>query len=256
MIAMIGSLFGNSLYAQTSGELIPYLKGKLFGFADKNKRIVIEPQFLNAYPFGYSYDGALYPDVALVQKGEEMYLVDKEGKLIEQDVFNRQNRNELMMSMEEIPYRYSVFEENGKKGVKNKKNEIVVNPVYDKLELYYFGEKYYDKDLKLWLNPTFASVSIGEKRKIVRVDKYKEYKDISVSTYLSGVNYLIVNVKNGNKNIQNGVLTVDKLITVDSKYSKVIQFYEKQGLIEVYKVIDNHPVSIYIDTNGNEYYEK
>jgi len=251
--------FINILYSQDSFKLIPFLKGDLFGFVNENKKLIIEPSFNFAYPFGYSYNKNFYPEFALVQIKDIMFLVNEEGSLIEEEKFkDKVDCNEISpiqsikLKVQEV--RYNIFEKNGKKGIICDNNKIIINPIYDELDIYYFSEAYFDDNFKKYNYPTYINVTLGNKKKIIRIDEYKEFENVSLASFEPNSNYMIVWLNNEYK--LNGMIFNDNLILIDEKYFRIQKFYENQGLLSVTKVIKNHPVSIYIDLKGNEFYEE
>lgn len=247
------------IYGQSQIALIPYRKGDLFGFVNRKKKMIIKPRFANAYPFGYAHNHTFYPDLALVQIGSEMYLVDKKGKLIKEEIFQAQNEGsefppptrERLMPV----YRYKIFEVNGKKGIKNEKDSIVIPPIYDHADLYYLENEYYNERENRHFSPAYIAASNDSMRTIIRIDKFKIYEHVSIASCPAHANHIIVSIKKGNA-YQYGILTEDTLTEIDPKYIRANKFYEDQNLLSVDKVINRHPVSIYIDLKGNEYFEE
>lgn len=260
---LLTSLFSiftiNLVFSQELPTLVPYLKGKKFGFVDENKNIIIEPKFTNAYPFGYYYDQYYGPNYALVQIERDMFFVDSKGNLIKEDEFKKNNISNYQFppQKEELKsFKYFVFEKNNKKGLKDENNKIILKPIYKYLDIYTFSQSYYDKKKKKYFKPTYANVSKDDKDELIRIDKFKVYENISLSSFRINSNHMIVWVKKENKTINNGILINGNLITILPKYTRINKFYVEQGLISVDKIIDDHPVSLYIDLKGNEYYEK
>jgi hypothetical protein len=66
-------LFSSASFAQTR-YLIPYRDGRLWGYADTNRKIVVAPQYEMAYPFHAGY--------AIVKKGKFYGILNGKGKVM------------------------------------------------------------------------------------------------------------------------------------------------------------------------------
>ena len=248
------------LFAQELPTLVPYLKGGKFGFVDENKNIVIEPKFTNAYPFGYFYDNYYGPYYALVQIDSDIYFVDRKGNLAKEEEFKKNYiaNYEFPPQQQELKsFKYFVFKKNEKKGLKDENNKIILKPVYEDLDIYSFSKSYNDKkNKKKSFKQTYANVLKDGKTQLIRIDKFKAYENVSLSSFRNNSNHMIVWIKNENEKFSNGILLNGELITISKKYTLISKFYAEQGIISVDKIIDNYPVTLYIDLKGNEYYEK
>lgn len=105
---LFGLFIYSSLYAQS--DLIPYRKGNLWGFSDRNKKIVISCQYDDAEPFKHG--------LAIVQKDKLYGCIDKLGK----EVLSFQYNEIIIWDNELI-----IINKDSKKGVFNTllKKEVV-----------------------------------------------------------------------------------------------------------------------------------
>ena len=55
---------------------------------------------------------------------------------------------------------------------------------------------------------------------------------------------------------QHGVLLKDQLTLLDPMYFFVGKYYEDQKIMYATKIINGRPVTVYLDSNGNKYYEE
>src|SRR5688572_19449953 len=67
-------LLASYSFAQVKHDLIPYVKAGKYGFADKDRKVVIEPKYDGAYLF---YDG-----LAAVKTGDKMGYIDSKGTMV------------------------------------------------------------------------------------------------------------------------------------------------------------------------------
>lgn len=52
------------------------------------------------------------------------------------------------------------------------------------------------------------------------------------------------------------MLLKDQLILLDPMYFFVGKYYEDQKIMYATKIINGRPVTVYLDSNGNKYYEE
>ena len=98
MKVFFSSLFSictlSSFCQEKSSQLVPYRNGNLWGYSDKNKKIIIPPKFNEASVFGYLTNCCFYSDFAKVKLGSKSYLIDLKGKLIDEKKILMQDENE------------------------------------------------------------------------------------------------------------------------------------------------------------------
>ncbi len=252
------ALISHPFFGQTLPDLIPFLKGKKFGYVDASGKMIIQPKFNNAYPFGYSHDYSTYPGFALVQIGKTMFLVDKNANLMKESDFSKKNESPYLPppQVEELRlFSYEIFEKDGKKGIQDENKNIILEAIYSEIDLHSFRDSYYDEASKTIRKPTFAITRKDDKEVMVRVDKLKIYDDIFLSSFSENSNHMIVWVAKDGKTINNGVLLEDRLILVDPKFTRIHKYYEDSGLMNVDQVVGEHPVSFYIDSTGKSYFQ-
>lgn len=105
-------------------DLIPYRKGEKWGFADKNKKIIIPCEYDNVQPFNAH-------NLAIVEKNNKYYLMDKTGKILpntEHGYIMQQSEDLYVVSekgldREGIPM--------GKQGYMDKQGKVVISMQYD-----------------------------------------------------------------------------------------------------------------------------
>lgn len=255
---LLSCLIGITTFSQEEVGLIPFRKGNLYGYSDKDKNIVIQPQFDNAYPFGYVYGYSNYSFYALTQIDNTMCIVSQKGEVITEDEFKSKfsaekyppARQDRLKTME-----YEVFEVDGKQGVRDELGEIIVPAEYDNIKIWMFNDEYYDEESREYFTPSFAQVNNEKTHKIIRLDRYTEYDNIRYTAFTNNSNHLVVNLTHPDGLSQKGVLTAEGLFLIDSKYINIWKYYENQKIMDVSRVIGRHPANMYISLDGIEYYE-
>lgn len=121
-IAVTFLLLSLSSFAQT--KIYPYRKGKLWGYCDENKKIIVPPTYSITYP--YSDGLGLVINYDSVQKRYLYGFVDVKGKVIVpiQFISATYFTNE----------RSIVRNATGKYGIIDTKGKIIVQPVYKKMK--------------------------------------------------------------------------------------------------------------------------
>ncbi|MDR2224140.1 MAG: hypothetical protein LBE34_15595 [Flavobacteriaceae bacterium] len=245
------------LQAQTTQKLIPFLKGELYGYTTIDKNKVIDFQFTKAYPFGYEYKGLYYPDLAMVEIKYAPYLLNRKGELISyQDFLKKEFKKYsfIIRGKQKINTQYVTFIDGNKQGVKDIGGNVVVPAIYDDIMMFSFEKEYWNDDSNSFCFPTYVA---GEKQgeyTLLRVDKPEEYTQTEYNSFSS--NHLLVSKKIAENTYQYGVLGVDGLHPIDSKYINVYKFYETDQIIHVGLVVNKEIVSMYIGIDGTEYYEE
>ncbi|MCX7820467.1 MAG: WG repeat-containing protein [Brevinematales bacterium] len=263
-------------YEYRGATLIPYKKSKKWGFCDKNKKIVIVPQYNFAYPF--------YEDVTLVEISNKWKLIDQEGNEITQLKYDlafffseglapvRKDDKWGFINtsgVEVIPLKYDyarVFSEglaavciSNKWGYINKKGEEVIPFIYEKTYNFYegFGRVIYD----------------GRNYYVDHKNKLYNYNNISSITYdvlflfsekdgetgFYGKSKLIRGYENAlpffdglapvSKNKKWGYINKEGNLVIPIKYDSAWQFFDGLALV----FLSNK--GFYIDDHGNEYWE-
>jgi hypothetical protein len=119
------------LAAQPLPELIPYRKGKLWGFADSTGKIRIEPQWGGVHFFEGDY--------ARISAGGKNGLINRKGEVVV--------KPDYLIGEEIAPGYYCIGRE--QKGVINRKGQVIIKPVYESvMEIApgYFRVKRYNED--------------------------------------------------------------------------------------------------------------
>lgn len=113
LILFLLTLQSLHLAAQQLPELIPYRKGKLWGFADSTGKIRIEPQ----------WDGVEFfeGDYAHISAGGKNGLINRKGEVVV--------KPDYLIGEEIAPGYYRIGGE--QKGVINRKGQVIVKPVYE-----------------------------------------------------------------------------------------------------------------------------
>lgn len=109
-------LFGQLLEARLP-DLIPYRKGKLWGFCDSTKKIIIAPQWERVSLFG--------ANSAVVQKDGRAGLIDRTGKIILEPVYK------TIDYQEQFGVRKICLFDRGTVGAVNSLGEIIISPTYN-----------------------------------------------------------------------------------------------------------------------------
>lgn len=246
------------LFAQDQEVLIPYYKDGLYGYANLDKKIIIEPKFTQANPFGYDHIFSTYIDLALVNFQDVYYLMDRQGKLINKEEFlKKQNDTFAPAQIDQVATTsFEIIEKDGKKGISDKYGNLILAPEFKYISIYYFNTPYViDKHTQKYATPTFASVSDDHTHSIYRLDQFKHYKNLSATSFSYNSNHLIVLFETDSIK-QHGVLLKDQLILLDPMYFFVGKYYEDQKIMYATKIINGRPVTVYLDSNGNKYYEE
>ncbi|WP_299621280.1 WG repeat-containing protein [uncultured Tenacibaculum sp.] len=143
-------------------QLIPYRKGDKYGFCDRNKNIIIKPQYDRAGLFGNGYSiVAINGNRGIINTSGDiiipfdpfykssittnLFKVSKEyeGETV-WGVVNLNREEILPLKFDDIKYRYGNFELedlHGKKGVANLKGKIIIPVEYEHIE--YKGKNLY-----------------------------------------------------------------------------------------------------------------
>lgn len=241
-------------------NLIPFKKGDLYGYCDRNKKIIIPIKYKNAFPFGYQTDHSYYEDYALVENEKGSFIINTKGKIINTlKNFNKKSQEEYEQS-EEPPgieplktLQYAKYRENDKAGVKDENGQIILEPLYDNLYIFSFPNHYWNKESKKYYNPTYASVEKDQKSYLIRVDQIKHFDDYKLTKYDGDDFFIVSTAKNGDT--QYGIFSEENIKLYDSKFIKIMKYYKPLQLLFVTKIVNNSPYDFYIDENGNEYYE-
>lgn len=248
-------LFTISINAQSDIKLIPYKKGNKYGYCDKNKKIILPIIYENAYPFGFQSDFSYNEGLACVQIDSETYLINKKGEIIaKREDFERKERQENLRipQVEKVKtVDYNVFEENGLKGVKDENGKIIVKPAYEHISIIKFPNSYKDPKTKKYYNPTYADTYSKKESSIIRLDKLNFYTNYHVRMHDANSDYIIID----SNEKKWGLLFENETKLFDPKFTKILNYYPKQQLLNVYKIVDDHPYDFYIDLDGTEYYE-
>lgn len=248
--------FSLNINAQDDVQLIPFKKGNKYGYCDKNKKIILPIRYENAYPFGYKTDFSYYEGFACVQIDSETYIINTEGKIIDKrDDFDRKDREESFgpPRIEKVKtVDFTVFAENGLKGIKDEDGNIIVKPSYEYISIKEFANSYKDPKTQKYYNPTYADASSKEESNIIRLDKLMYYKNATVRSFMTNDNFMIIE----SKEKKWGLLFENGAKWFDSKFTKILNYYPKQQLLCVDKIVNDHPYDFYIDLDGNEYYEE
>lgn len=104
-------------------ELIPYRKGKLWGFCDSNKNIIVEPQYDSAFQHNPEY------------KTAGVVLNKKSGYLDSNFRFKRADYCKVLT----IPFAENVIKVGNKYGVADSFGNEILPPVYDYINFYSNG---------------------------------------------------------------------------------------------------------------------
>ncbi len=244
-----------NLNAQNDIKLIPYKKGFKYGYCDQKKNIIIPIQYDNAYPFGYQTDSSYYEDLAFVQINNETYIINKKGEIVDKSKdFDKKSREEGFPppQTEDIKtVNYDVFEENGLKGIKDEDGNIILKPLYGYLSTYKFSNSYQNPKTKKYYNPTYVSAKSKEKSIIIRLDKLTYYDKYSMRKFDANTDFMIIE----SNDKKQGLLFEKEVKLIDPKFTEILKYYPNQQILCVNKIVDDHPYDIYIDFDGNEYYE-
>lgn len=256
---ILSFLIMTTAFSQNEVELIPFRKGDLFGYSDRDKNIVIKPQFDNAYPFGYTHGYSYYIYHALTQIDTTMYIVNHKGEIITQKEFRNKFPEEKYRPAQQDRVKtmeYSIFEVDGKQGVKDELGSIIIPAEYDYVKLYLFGEDYYDEKTKKYFTPSYAQVDNQETDKLIRLDKYMEYDNVRCTSFTFNSNHLVISLTLSKGSSQKGIITTGGLFLMDPKYINIWKYYEEQEIMCVSRVLGRHPADMYISLDGVEYYEE
>lgn len=250
-------LYPFTLLAQDQEVLIPYYKDGLYGYANFDKKIIIEPKFTQANPFGYNHNFSTYIDLALVRYEDVYYLMDRQGELKNKDEFlEKQDDSFAPAQIDQVKTTlFKITEKDGKKGIIDACGTEILAPEFNHISIYYFNNIYLDEETKKYTTPTFASVSDAHTHSIYRLDKLKHYKNISITSFTYNSNHLVVQLDTETKK-QHGVLLEDQLILLDPMYFFLGKYYEDQKIMAATKLINGRPVTVYLASNGNKYYEE
>jgi hypothetical protein len=229
----------------------------LYGYTDIDKNKVIEFQFTKAYPFGYEYKGIYYPDIAMVEIKYAPYLLNRKGELISyKDFLKKEFKKYSFIKRDEYEDndQYVVFEYENKKGVKDIGGKVVVPAIYDDITIFSFEKEYWDKNTNSFRFPTYIDGEKQGEHTLLRIDKSEEYTQTQYNSFNS--NHLLVSKKIAEDTYQYGVLRVDGLHPIDTKYINVYKYYETDQIIHVGLVVNKQIVSMYIGIDGTAYYEE
>jgi hypothetical protein len=179
---LLGMIYMPAVYSQETDisnlpDLIPFRKGKKWGFCDRNKKIIIPVKYdtVSFFSNGFSYQGASSDTLALVkQRGKEFWIntsgkeiaytaKERDGERLEETRIGYYERSVFMdpatgkkgfiivssndtvlparyedVDYESSPNYYVTVKENGKWGViKAKTQQWLILPAYDKISRHF-----------------------------------------------------------------------------------------------------------------------
>lgn len=165
-------------------ELIPFRKGNLWGFADRNKKIVIECQYDEVFPF--------HEGVAFVKKDNAYAMINNEGQAITSFTFESLDLSNDLEAEIENPYEFIngfAIVKQGKIGVVNKTGKFVIPPVYECIEPFKNGMAAVCKKYK-W---GFVDTN-GKEVVPIQYDEVKSFNEEYAAVRL-GLNWGFINTK-------------------------------------------------------------
>lgn len=156
-------LISGLLYAQPRPKLIPYRKGKLWGYCDTNRTIKIPIVYDKAYPF--------FSGKALVNHNKQAYQINTQGEKLKEFPFSLgfYNGGALIM-VHTTKYKY---------GVINLWGRVLLKPIYDEVD-----------EIKPGIFEVVLNHKIGQIDTSGRiVKKFKPYKlELGVVEFFEGHN--------------------------------------------------------------------
>jgi hypothetical protein len=85
---LFSALICNYAEAQKLPDLIPFRSGKLWGYCDSNKKVIIKPAYKP--PLGEAYSFPLFPDNATsvqIETDKFIYIINRKGKVLDRVPF-------------------------------------------------------------------------------------------------------------------------------------------------------------------------
>ena len=221
-------------------ELIPYRKGDKYGFSDRNKNIIIEPQFDRASLFGNGYSNVTIDGKRAIinRSGDiivpfdpfykfpmttDLFQVSYEHK--DERVWGVVNLNKeviLPVKYDDITYRYGNLELedlNEKKGVANLKGEIIIPVEYNHIE-YKWKENLY-------------VISKGRKEGLftIKGKQLTDFEYIDIKDFSDGLAQVKKNSSN-NENSLYGYIDITGNVIGKIEYEDNYRFNEGFGVVK------------------------